>query len=177
MAKANWQGYFRKNSKILSHFTSNETILNSFLAQHDYNSAQNEYENLTRQYKENLSKVIAAVSTFKLEQVRDLKEAEKAEKAKSFLPSNAEVENIVVSFYGSRGEWAGIFRISNVLRIRLERASDDYLMAHVRYKYIYIPGNPKGRNDSGTDERTFTLLNNGRVWRVSQMSGNMSARF
>jgi hypothetical protein len=98
-------------------------------------------------------------------------------KAVSAPPSQNATESAITSFYNSRGEWAGVFRMTGIERIRLETISATQTIAHVRYSYAAIPGNYKKRKDSGRDQRTFVLNKNGPLWEVTSMGGHMSARF
>ena len=86
-------------------------------------------------------------------------------------PSQSEFNAAISSFYNNQGEWAGVFRIARIDRVRLDKSGPDRFIAHVRYYYTAIPGNYKGRTDKGYDQRTFTLIRNGGGWRVINMGG------
>lgn len=92
-------------------------------------------------------------------------------------PSQGVLESAITGFYNNRGEWAGVFRIGRIEKIRLETVSDTVTIAHVRYFYTPIAGNYKGRTDTGYDQRTFVFNKNGPIWDVVSMGGYMSASF
>jgi hypothetical protein len=46
----------------------------------------------------------------------------------------------------------------------------------VRYKYVPVPGNRKGRSDTGYDQRIF-VVDKSKNMSVISMKGNMSAQF
>ena len=92
-------------------------------------------------------------------------------------PTQNAMESAITSFYNNRGEWAGVFRMTSIEKIRLDRISDTQAIAHVRYGYTPIPGNYQNRTDSGYDQRTFVFVKNGPIWEVTSMGGHMSASF
>ncbi len=97
--------------------------------------------------------------------------------ADSAPPSQNELNNLITQFYNNRGEWAGTFRIRNIERVKLEQHDKYRMIAHVRYFYVPVPGNHKGRTDTGYDQRTFALIMNDHHWEVASMGKYMSAHF
>jgi hypothetical protein len=98
-------------------------------------------------------------------------------RAVSVPPSQNATESAITAFYNNRGEWAGVFRITGIEKIRMETISATQTIAHVRYSYAPIPGNHKKRKDSGHDQRTFVFNKNGPLWEVTSMGQHMSAKF
>jgi hypothetical protein len=92
-------------------------------------------------------------------------------------PSQSVLESKIIDFYNNRGEWAGVFRIGRIEKLRVNSVSDTRAIASVRYYYIPIPGNYKKRTDTGYDQRTFVFIKNGPLWEVVSMGGYMSAQF
>ena len=92
-------------------------------------------------------------------------------------PSRSALESQIIDFYNNRGEWAGVFRIGHIERLRVDSVSGTRAIASVRYRYIPIPGNYKKRTDTGYDQRTFVFNKNGPLWEVVSMGGYMSAQF
>lgn len=92
-------------------------------------------------------------------------------------PSQSVLESQIIDFYNNRGEWAGVFRIGRIERLRMDSVSNTRAVASVRYQYIPIPGNYKKRTDTGYDQRTFVFIKNGPLWEVVSMGGYMSAQF
>jgi hypothetical protein len=87
------------------------------------------------------------------------------------------MESAITAFYSNRGEWAGVFRMTGIEKIKVDTISPTQVIANVRYSFAPIPGNYKKRTDSGYDQRTFTFSKNGPIWEVTSMGGYMSARF
>jgi len=92
-------------------------------------------------------------------------------------PSQDEIGHLVINYYNNQGEWAGVFRIGTIERIKIEQRNPVQMIAHVRYDYIPIPGNYKGRTDTGHDQRAFFLIRNDHRWQVVRMGKYMSAQF
>jgi len=92
-------------------------------------------------------------------------------------PSQNELNSLITNFYNNQGEWAGVFRIGKIERVKLEQHDRGRLIANVRYYYTPVPGNRKGRTDTGYDQRTFTLIMNRHHWTVINMGKYMSAHF
>lgn len=92
-------------------------------------------------------------------------------------PAPSVLESKIIDFYNTRGEWAGVFRLGRIEKMRVVSVSDSMAIASVRYYYIPILGNYKKRTDSGYDQRTFEFRKNGPLWEVVSMGGHMSARF
>lgn len=91
--------------------------------------------------------------------------------------SEAEAKELVTKYYESRGEWAGTFLIDNIEKIRIETYSPGKIFVHVKYHFKAIPGNPKGRTDSGIDQRVFNVEWKGDNYLVTYMKGYNSAIF
>ncbi|MCR4301677.1 MAG: hypothetical protein NUV51_08700, partial [Sulfuricaulis sp.] len=98
-------------------------------------------------------------------------------KAVSQPPSQNATESAITSFYNNRGEWAGVFRMTGIEKIKVDTISATQVIANVRYSYAPIPGNYKKRTDSGYDQRTFVFNKNGPIWEVTSMGEHMSAKF
>jgi hypothetical protein len=92
-------------------------------------------------------------------------------------PPQNELEGKIIDFYNTRGEWAGVFRMGQIEKMRIDSESSTQAVAAVRYHYIPIPGNYKNRTDTGDDQRTFVFRKNGSLWEVVSMGGYMSAHF
>lgn len=91
------------------------------------------------------------------------------------MPSQAAVKRLVTDYYNTQGEWAGTFTLGSVDRLRLQKINDAKIIAHVRYRYVPVLGNYRGRTDTGYDQRTFQLVNHGNGWQAASMGGYMSA--
>ncbi len=87
------------------------------------------------------------------------------------------MEGAITSFYNTRGEWAGVFRMTGIQKIRVDTINATQAIVSVRYSFAPIPGNYQERTDSGYDQRTFFFSKNGPIWEVTGMGGNMSASF
>ena len=98
-------------------------------------------------------------------------------RAVSEAPSQNVMESAITSFYNNRGEWAGVFHMTGIVRIKVDTISPTQEIANVRYSYTPIPGNYQNRTDSGYDQRTFIFNKNGPIWEVTSMGGYMSAQF
>ena len=83
----------------------------------------------------------------------------------------------VVDHYNNKGPWAGTFKIDSVIKFKIIKVSDTESVAHVKYHYVSVPNNPKGRIDSGYDQRVFTISNIGDDVKVTQMGPYKSAIF
>jgi len=88
-----------------------------------------------------------------------------------------EIEKLVVDYYSKNGEWAGVFVIDHIEKLKIKNVSSNEKEVHVRYKYRPIPGNKKGRKDSGYDQRIFILKKNVGKYSIVRMLGYQSARF
>jgi len=89
----------------------------------------------------------------------------------------AELKRAIESYYNNEGEWAGVFRMDSIEKIRLEKLDAERSIAHVRYRYVPIPNNSQGRMDTGNDQRIFTVVvQEGRI-KVMLMGDYMSASF
>ncbi len=86
-------------------------------------------------------------------------------------------QQAVMSFYRTRGEWAGIFVMDSIIRIKPERLNDRTYTLNVEYHYTPIPNNRLHRTDSGIDHRVFTLVIFGGNYTVTNMGEHESARF
>lgn len=83
------------------------------------------------------------------------------------------VRNAVRDYYDNAGEWAGQFRIDDILAMRIEGAPPT-LTVHVKYRFTPLRGNSQS---AGNDQRVFKVnVSNGR-YRVVNMGANMSGRF
>lgn len=87
----------------------------------------------------------------------------------------AELKQAIESYYNDQGEWAGVFRIASIEKIRLEKIDAQRSIAHARYRYVPIPDNKRGRTDTGTDQRTFTVVVREGEIKVVHMGAYMSA--
>jgi hypothetical protein len=88
-----------------------------------------------------------------------------------------EAKELVKTFYSNRGEWAGVFTIEDIDKIRMEAYHPGQIGVHVKYQFKAIPGNPRGRTDSGIDQRIFDVKWNGNTYEVTGMRGYNSAIF
>jgi tetratricopeptide (TPR) repeat protein len=88
-----------------------------------------------------------------------------------------QLNSSIINFYKSRGEWAGIFEIDYIEKVRIENISPNFKKVHVRYRFKPIPGNRAGRTDTGYDQRVFIVKKIGGSFEVTQMLGHMSAVF
>ena len=82
----------------------------------------------------------------------------------------------IVDHYNSNGPWAGTFKIDKVLKFRIEKVTENKSIAHVKYNYAAIPNNPKGRTDTGIDQRTFTFIKNDDGIKVIEMGAFNSTK-
>ena len=83
----------------------------------------------------------------------------------------------VVDHYNTKGQWAGTFQIDSVIKFKIIKVSETESIAHVKYHYVFVPNNAKGRTDSGNDQRYFMLSTNGDKVVVTKMGPFNSARF
>lgn len=83
----------------------------------------------------------------------------------------------VVDHYNTKGQWAGTFKIESVIKSKIIKVSETETIAHVKYNYVFVPNNAKGRTDSGFDQRMFTLSTIGDEVIVTKMGPYRSARF
>ena len=79
-------------------------------------------------------------------------------------------------YYDHSGEWASVFRIDRVTKISLVKSGSKRIIAYVKYHYAPIPGNARGRTDSGYDSRKFILKYRDGDWIVTNMGGYQSGR-
>jgi len=86
-------------------------------------------------------------------------------------------QQAVMSFYRTRGEWAGIFVMDSIIRIKLEKLNDRSYTLNVEYHYTPIPNNRLHRTDSGVDQRVFRLEIFGGNYTITSMGGYHSAVF
>ena len=84
----------------------------------------------------------------------------------------------VRDYYNNKGEWAGIFIIDRIEKIRIENKSDSEAVAHVLYWYKPAPIQKRRDNRTGSDKRTFTLYRSSKnsSWEVIKMGGYNSGR-
>ena len=87
------------------------------------------------------------------------------------------VQQAIMSFYRTRGEWAGVFVMDSIIRIKPEKLNDRSYTLNVEYHYTPIPNNRLKRTDSGVDRRVFTLEIFGGNYTITSMGGYNSARF
>jgi len=83
----------------------------------------------------------------------------------------------IVDHYNNKGEWAGTFKIDSITKFKIIESSDNQSFVHVKYFYKYVPNNPKGRTDSGFDQRIFTVSTEGDEVKVIKMGAYRSAQF
>ena len=79
----------------------------------------------------------------------------------------------VTYHYDNEGQWAGKFRIGEIVQMRIE-GSGSTIYAHVKYKYLPLPGNERS---SGFDQRIFTINIDNGSYDVIHMDDYMSGRF
>ena len=91
------------------------------------------------------------------------------------LPSNQELYNKAKVFYESYGVWSGVFQISNEKRTRIVKVKPNMIEYHLHYEYVAIPNNRLQRQDSGEDQRVFSLRCE-KGWEVLSMGTYMSAK-
>lgn len=87
------------------------------------------------------------------------------------------VQQAVMSFYRTRGEWAGVFIMDSIVRFKSEKLGDHTYRIDVEYHYTPVPNNRLKRTDSGIDQRVFTLEIFGGNYTIINMGGYQSARF
>jgi hypothetical protein len=75
-------------------------------------------------------------------------------------------QNSAVQYYNTQGEWKGVFTMTPNRIIPAGAKQCD-----INYSYKPIPGNPRGRTDTGIDYRRFTYDDAGRA---INMGGNHS---
>ena len=63
------------------------------------------------------------------------------------------MRNMVTDYYNTRSEWVGTFALDAIMRWRLEEVDSGRKRVHVEYRYVPVPGNQKGRRDTGVDQR------------------------
>ena len=83
----------------------------------------------------------------------------------------------VVDHYNTKGEWAGTFKVKDVFKFKITKVSETESIAHVKYRYVFVPNNANGRTDSGIDQRMFTLSTIGDEIVVTKMGAFRSAQF
>ena len=93
----------------------------------------------------------------------------------SVVPSEDEMFMLAKQYYERHGIWAGIFFLSSAQKQRIVHQEGKDVVYHLQYAYTPVPGNNRGRNDSGWDQRTF-LLQCKTGWYVEQMGTHMSAQ-
>lgn len=87
------------------------------------------------------------------------------------------LSKMVIDYYNKKGEWAGIFTIDYIAKIRIEFINRNKKNIHVKYKYKPVPGNRKGRTDTGFDQRVFVIDFISGKYRVVKMGRHNSAQF
>ena len=80
----------------------------------------------------------------------------------------------VTQFYGTRGEWAGVFVMDSILQLIPEKLGDRSYRLKVEYHYTPIPGNRLHRTDTGVDRRVFSMEVFGGNYTITSMGGYMS---
>lgn len=88
-----------------------------------------------------------------------------------------EAKWLVIDFYNNRGEWAGVFKIDSIEKIRIEQFNPGKYNIHAKYNFKAIPGNTRNRTDSGMDQRVFIVEWSGEAYIVTNMKGYNSAVF
>lgn len=91
--------------------------------------------------------------------------------------SRDEATRLITDYYNTRGVWAGTFRLDSMERMEIGPSINNTMVVKVRYRYVPIPGNSKGRTDTGYDQRTFTVIFDGKRYSVRSMGDYMSAKF
>ncbi len=92
------------------------------------------------------------------------------------VPSQDEIFVLAKQYYEHHGIWAGIFFLSHAQKERVVKHNENDVVYHLQYGYTPVPGNERGRTDSGWDQRIF-LLRCTTGWYVEQMGAYMSAQF
>lgn len=82
------------------------------------------------------------------------------------------IRNAVRDYYNNSGEWAGQFRIDDILGMRVQ-GSLPTLTVHVKYRFVPLPGNSRS---AGDDQRVFTISVANGQYRVVNMGAYMSGR-
>ncbi len=80
------------------------------------------------------------------------------------------IGHAVTYHYDNEGQWAGKFRIGEIVQTRIE-GSGSTIYAHVKYKYLPLPGNNRS---SGFDQRIFTINTDNDSYNVIHMDVYMS---
>ena len=84
-------------------------------------------------------------------------------------PSTSQAINIVISYYDTKGEWAGQYVLQSVQSINFEQPVGNYLGACVAYTYA----NPNTPNQgAGTDNRDFGFHYDNGTWSVFSMGSS-----
>jgi len=98
-------------------------------------------------------------------------------KPKAAIPyQDNPVLSAVVDHYNTKSDWTGIFKIDRIIKFRIEKIDDKTSIAHVKYFFAPVPNNPKGRKQSGIDQRTFTFTQEGDEIKVLKMGAHNSTR-
>ena len=86
--------------------------------------------------------------------------------------SNADFVQVRVrEYYAQRGEWAGVFVIDRIDKMRFEKRSDNEIIVHVLYFFKPTMNQIRVDRRTGSDKRTFTFRYNGSDWQVVSMGG------
>src|SRR5579864_2471200 len=92
----------------------------------------------------------------------------------------ASATNAIMSFYESRGEWAGAFHITSITAMEAVPQGPGRWLVNARYNFVGYGKDRSGANrsgETGTDQRTFNLVGSGGSYTVTGMGGHMSAQF
>lgn len=83
----------------------------------------------------------------------------------------------IVEHYNNKGQWAGTYKIDGIIKSKIIKINETESVAHVKYLYIPIPNNAKGKTKSGYDQRIFMISNIGGNTKVTKMGTYNSAKF
>lgn len=83
-----------------------------------------------------------------------------------------DADRLVKAYYAEKGEWAGVFAISEIIERKLESKGDSGLLARVQYAYEPTPDSY--RPNSGIDYRIFDFERMDGQWLVTGMRGHLS---
>ena len=83
----------------------------------------------------------------------------------------------VVDYYNTKGEWAGTFKIDNIIKFKVLKYNETEAVAHVKYHYTPIPNNAKNMIRSGYDKRIFMITDIKGKITVTKMGTHNSANF
>lgn len=86
------------------------------------------------------------------------------------------IKPLISEYYWKKGPFAGVYKIEEVTRVRIEQPSENALVAHAEYRFLCVKMAKCGNQPSGSDKRIFKLINGPTGnWKVTQIGRHMSA--